>query len=125
MVYRNLKPLLCMHNDTLPLYRYDPTSMQAVLCEYNDYPWPVSLALCGFHKKHVMCHRKLPDMDAVGRSIAQFVYKLKWRILLKDTEPDPYYKLCDRKWTRPCNEIISERFGNEIQLFATECHAKL
>ena len=95
------------------LYVYDHVSNTTRRPFPNEVMWPIEYLLAHHHKKHIFTPKSQPDLAVVGKSLASWANKVRWRhVYFHDpgatADDEELWKLKSRRtFTHPCPHSVS------------------
>ena len=85
-------------------------------------PWPVEYLLAHHSPKHVFGGSRLPSLGTIGKSLANWENKLRWRLALSG-EPQSKWSFLQSKNsdTRPCDFSFSNALRPKLRYTRKYC----
>lgn len=90
------------------VYLYKGLEKKADLLDPSMVVWPVAYLL-GFHKKHIVRRVRSFSLQQASRSVADMMFRIKWKLLLKDVEINPWrFSVPRKRFCVPCTHVLDD-----------------
>ena len=104
MHWKSLFSFVAGAGNLCSLYNYESCTTSP--CP-RDIPWPVQWLLSTFSKKYIFINNSAPKIQPIIQSLNQFVNKIKWKWVHRNSEPQSFRNLGIRSARTPtCNKLI-------------------